>query len=187
VKAFYHCVICACLIVVAGLAAAQDVASGPESGSKVQELKVYDATGAHKEKEVDYAADRKHKPTIYLFINAEKFDRPMNRFMKTLDSAVKKDFEGAYVVAVWVGGEPDKVKELLTRVQQSVQYEATALTLSTGDKEGPKGWGVNADARLTAVVATKGKVAAQFGYQSVNETDVPKVKEALEKAIQAKE
>ena len=175
-----------CLFLLAGVARAQDVSSGPESGTKVPELKVYDATGAHKEKDVDYSADRKDKPTVYLFINAEKFDRPMNRFMKTLDGAVKKDFEGAYVVAVWVGGDADKTKELLPRVQQSVQYEATALTLFAGDKEGPKGWGVNADVRLTAVVANKAKVTARFGYQSVNETDVPKVKEALEKAIKVK-
>jgi hypothetical protein len=164
----------------------QDVTSGPEKGEQVPELKVFDATGAHKDKEADYAADRKDKPTVYLFVNAEKFDRPMNRFMKGLDAAVKKDFEGAYVVAVWVGEDADKTKELLPRVQQSVQYELTALTLYEGAKEGPKGWNVNADAHLTAVVANKGKVAATFGYQSVNETDVPKVKEALAKAIKEK-
>jgi hypothetical protein len=174
------------VLLIAGAAArADDLASGPEKGAKVPELKVYDATGANKEKEVDYAAERKDKPTVYLFIDAEKFDRPMNRFMKTLDGAVKKDFEGAYVVAVWLTGDADKTKEFLPKVQQSVQYEATALTLFA-DKAGPKGWGVNADAHLTAVVANKGKVTATFAYQSLNETDVPKVKEALEKATKAK-
>ena len=61
-----------------------------------------------------------------------------------------------------------------------------------GDIEGPvpsgaprdeTGWAVNADAHRTAVVANKGKVAATFGYRSINETDVRKVKEALAKAI----
>jgi hypothetical protein len=174
------------LVLLPAVAPAQDVTSGPDKGVKVPELKVYDATGAHKAKEVDYAADRKDKPTVYLFVNADKFDRPMNRFMKALDGAVKKDFEGAYVVAVWVGGDADKTKELLPRVQQSVGYEVTALTLFAGAKEGPKGWNVNADAHLTAVVANKGKVMATFGYQSINETDAPKVKEALEKAIKGK-
>jgi len=174
------------LLVFAVPARGQDVTSGPDKGAKVPELKVFDATGAHKDKEADYAADRKDKPTVYLFVNAEKFDRPMNRFMKALDGAVKKDFEGAYVVAVWVGGDADKLKEFLPRVQQSVQYEATALTFYDGAKEGPKGWNVNADAHLTAVVANKGKVTATFGYQSINDTDVPKVKEALEKAIKEK-
>ena len=101
-------------IVLSGglLALAQDVESGPEKGAKVPALKVFDATGENKDKNVDYAAARKSKPTVYLFINAEKFDRPMNRFMKTLDGAIMKDFEDAYVVAVWVNGDADKVKEL---------------------------------------------------------------------------
>ena len=162
---------------------AQEVITGPEQGATVPALKVFDATGTHKDKEVDYAAERAGKPTVYLLIDAEKFDRPMNRFMKTLDGIVAKDFEGAYVVAVWLTSDPDKTKSLLPQVQQSVQYEAMALTLFPGAKEGPKGWGVNADAHLTAVVANKGKVAATFGYRSINETDVPKVKEALKKAI----
>ncbi len=174
------------VLVLAPPAWAQDITSGPDKGAKVPALKVYDATGEHKDKEVDYAADRKDKPTVYLFISAGKFDRPMNRFMKALDGAVKKDFEGAYVVAVWVGGDADKTKEFLPRVQQSVQYAGTALTLYDGAKEGPKGWNVNADARLTAVVANKGKVTATFGYQSVNETDAPKVSEALRQALKGK-
>jgi hypothetical protein len=169
----------------AGPARAQDVPSGPEPRAKVPALKVYDATGAHKEKDVDYAAERKDRPTVYLFINAEKFDRPMNRFMKTLDGIIHKDFEGAYVVAVWLTGDADKTKELLPRVQRSVGYEATALTVFA-DKAGPQGWFVNTDTHLTAVVAARGKVAATFGYRSINETDVPRVKEALAKAVQGK-
>jgi hypothetical protein len=167
-------------------AAAQDVASGPETHAKVPALKVFDATGVHKDKEADYAGSRKGKPTVYLFINAERFDRPMNRFMKTLDGVVAKDFEGVYVVAVWLTADTDKTKKLLPRVQQSVGYEATALTVVAGTAEGPKGWNINADAHLTAVVANKGKVAATFGYRSINETDVPKVKEELKKTLKGK-
>jgi hypothetical protein len=165
---------------------AQDVASGPDKGEKVPELKVYDATGPHKEKDVNYAADRKEKPTVYLFIRYDKFDRPMARFMKEFDKVVKKDFEDAYVVAVFVTEDVDKTKEHLPRIQQSVQYESTALTCFTGGKDGPKGWNVNSDAHLTAVIANKGKVASTFGYQSINDTDVPKVVEALKKARDAK-
>jgi hypothetical protein len=180
-------VLCAAFFLFLSSAAARadDLTSGPEKGAKVPALKVYDVTGENKEKDVDYAAERKDKPTVYLFINAEKFDRPMNRFMKTLDETVKKDFEGVYVVAVWLTGDADKTKEFLPKVQQSVKYEATALT-AFPDKAGPKDWNVNADAHLTAVVANKGKVTATFAYQSLNETDVPKVKEALEKAIKGK-
>ena len=164
---------------------AQEMMSGPDKGVAAPALKVFDATGAFKDKEADYAADRKDRPTVYLFINAEKFDRPMNRFMKELDAAVKKDFEEGYIVAVWVTGDADKTKELLPKVQQSVQYEVTALTVFSG-QEGPTGWNVNADCHLTAVVAYKGKVAATFGYQSINETNVAQVKATLEKTIKGK-
>jgi hypothetical protein len=167
-------------------ASAQDVVSGPAAGEKVPALKVFDATGENADKDVDYAAERKDKPTVYLFVRADKFDRPMNRFMKTLDAAVKKDFGDAYVVAVWLTDDVAKAKELLPRVQQSVGYGATALTCYAGGAEGPKGWGVNADAHLTAVLANKGKVAAAFGYRSVNETDVPAVRDALKKMREAK-
>ena len=182
-----------CLLVVVLVASlaprsgAQDISSGPEKGKAVPALKVYDATGAHKEKEVDYAAERKDKPTVYLLVRADKFDRPMNRFMKTLDDALVKDFKDVYVVAVWLTEDVDKTKEFLPRVQQSVGYQQTALTCFTGDaKDGPKDWNVNGDAHITAVLANKQKVAATFGYNTVNETDVKKVVEALKKAVEEK-
>lgn len=163
----------------------QDVVSGPDKGAAVPALKVDDLTGAHKDKAVDYAAERKDKPTVYLLVRADAFGRPMNRFMKGLDDAVKKDFEEAYVVAVWLTDDATKTKELLPRVQQSVGYAATALTCFDG-KDGPKGWNANADATLTAVVASKGKVAATFGYNSVNETDVRAMRAALQNVYEKK-
>jgi hypothetical protein len=167
-------------------AIAQDLVSGPEKGSKVPALKVFDVTGLKKEKEADYAAERREQPTIYLFVSADKFDRPMNRFMKELDTAIIKDLGEAYVVAVWLTPDTDKTKEYLPKVQQSVQYGVTALTVFPGDKEGPKPWKVNGDAHLTAVLAHEGTVVATFGYRSLNETNVPMVIAALKKAIQKK-
>ncbi len=180
-----HCLLVLPLLLVALSARADDVASGPATGANVPAAKVFDATGPHKDKQVDYAADRKDKPTIYLFIQSDKFDRPMNRFMKTLDDQVKKDSEDAYVVAVWLTDDTDREKEKLPRIQQSVQYQSTALTIFAG-KDGPKGWNVNPDAHLTVVIANKGKVAQSIGYRTVNATDVPKVREALRKALDKK-
>ena len=177
------------LLALLGLVApapAQGVSSGPAAGEKVPALKVFDATGENADKDVDYAAERKDKPTVYLFVRADKFDRPMNRFMRALDAAVQKDFPDAYVVAVWLTDDAAKTKELLPRVQQSVVYGATALTCYAGGAGGPKGWGVNADAHLTAVLANMGKVAATFGYRSLNETDVPALRDAVKKMREAK-
>ena len=149
-------------------------------------LKVFDATGPNKGKEVDYAAERKQKPTIYIFIQAEKWDRPMARFLRELDGALQKQNEDSSVVAVWLTDNPDKTKEYLPVAQQSLQYQKTALTCFTGEKAGPKDWNINALAHLTAVVTTKGKVASTFGYRSINETDAPAVQNAYTKALKDK-
>src|SRR5262249_17020 len=133
------------VLLCSAVARAQDVQSGPDKGKAVPELKVHAVTGPVEGKELDYAAERKKKPTVYLFVNAEKWDRPMGRFVRALDDAVQK-MDGAAVVAVWVGGDADKNKEYLPNAQKSLNLKATALTAFTGDKEGPKGWNVNADA-----------------------------------------
>ena len=165
---------------------AQEVASGPEKGKPVPALKVFDATGTHEGKDVDYTAERKDKPTIYLLVNADQFSRPMARFMRLLDEKVTKDGEPRYIVAVWVGGDKDKNKEYLPRAQMSLKLESTAMTAFMGDKAGPEGWTLNEDAHLTAVVAVKGKVAVTFGYTSINDTDVKAVHEALIKIAPVK-
>jgi hypothetical protein len=162
------------------LAWAGEVPSGPEKGKGVPALKVFAATGPHKGKDIDYAAERGKKPTVYVFIPADKWSRPVARFLKKLDEAVPKVDEDAAVVAVWLTDDPAKTKEYLPRAQQSLEFQATALTCFTGAE--PKGWGINADAHATAVVAGRGKVAAVFGYGSVNETAVPAVRDALAKA-----
>jgi hypothetical protein len=165
----------------------QDVASGPEKGKEVPAaLKVFDATGAHAGKDVDYIAERKALPTIYVFVQADKWDRPMARFLKTLDEAVQKEGGDGHIVAVWLTAEADKSKEYLPKAQKSLQLQVTTLACFTGEKGGPEGWGINSDAHLTAVVAGDKKVTATFGYMSLNETDVPAVRDALKKILKKK-
>lgn len=179
------------LVVIVGLvlpcvAGAQDLPSGPDKDKKVPPLKVFDATGPNKDKEVDYAAERKDKPTIYILIQAEKWDRPMARFLRKLDQALNKEEEDSYLVAVWLTDSPEKTKEYLPVAQQSLQLQKTALACFTREKEEPKDWNINGDTNLTAVVTTKGKVISTFGYRSVNETDAPAVYEAYKKALKQK-
>jgi hypothetical protein len=160
----------------------QDLKSGPDKGKDVPSLEVFDVTGLNKGKELDYAAQRKEKPTIYLFIRADKWDRPMARFLKKVEEGLIKDEVEGIVVAVWLTDNVEKTKEYLSPVQQSLQFQITALACFPGAKAGPKAWNINEDAHLTAVVARQGKVAATFAFQSLNETNAPAVCEALQKA-----
>ena len=167
-----------CLFAFAPFAFA-DVESGPKVGEKITELKALGVIGLQVGKEADFAAERKDEVTVYLFINAEKFDRPMNQFIKKLDAALPGISDKAASVGVWVNGDKDKLKDRLAAIQKSVMYENTSLAIYDGNVADLKGWAVNSSAHLTAVVVHKGKVLKSFAYESVNGTDVKAVEELL--------
>ena len=174
-----------CGLAIAGLTfgvAWADVESGPKAGEKVGELKAFGVVGKVEGKEADFAAERKDEPTVYLFVSAENFSRPMARFMRTLDGKLGEIDDKAAGVAVWLTEDADKSKEFLPRAQTSLKFDKTSLAV-VGDKSGPNGWGVNPDAHLTVVVANKGKVVKSFAYTTVNETDVRAVLAELKKAV----
>ncbi len=162
-------------------AVAQDVESGPKAGEKIVALKAFGLVGAVEGKEADFAAERKDEPTVYLFVQSEHFGRPMAQFIKGLDGKVKEANDKVAVVAVWIGDKAafEKNKDYLGRVQMSIKLENTAIAALDGEKSGPNGWGINADAHLTVVVADKGKVKKTFAFVSVNGTDVRPVLAAV--------
>jgi hypothetical protein len=168
------------LIVSATSARAAEPISGPEPGRKIAPLKVFAATGPKEGKELDYAAERGEKPTVYVLIR--DWDRPVARFLKALDVAVKEESDQALVVAAWLTDDREATKKYLPLAQQSLKLEVTPLVVALAEKPGPDDWDINPDARITVVVAKRGKVTARFGYLSINETDVRRVRAALREA-----
>jgi hypothetical protein len=156
-----------------------DVESGPKAGAKVEALKVLNVVGEHEGKEVDFVAERKDSTTVYLFVNAEKFDRPMNQFIKGLDAKLPDLGDGLSTIAVWYGGDHEKTKTFLPRVQMSVMYANTSLSAYEGEISNLVGWDVNTSAHLTVVVVSKAKVVKSFAYETVNGEDVKAVVEEL--------
>jgi hypothetical protein len=158
------------------------VESGPSAGSKLEALKVVTATGDNAGKEADYAKERKDKPTIFVFVQADKWDRPTARFLRALDEALVKDHKDVQVIAVWLTDDVAKAKEYLPKAQESLKLSQTTFAVHPGEKSGPAGWGINADAHVTAVVAQDQKVTASFGFGSLNETDAPAVLKKIKAA-----
>ncbi|HVA47309.1 MAG TPA: hypothetical protein VNH11_13150 [Pirellulales bacterium] len=159
------------LFLVPSLVRAQDLLSGPDVGQPVPGLSVLAATGSNAGNEIDYADQRKEKPTVYVFIQADKWDRPVARFLSGLDEAMPKISQEAYVVATWLTADQEKTKQYLPVAQQSLRLANSALTQFTG-ASGPAAWKLHSGAHVTAVVVVKGTVAANFAYRSVNETVV---------------
>jgi len=172
----------ATIIFVTSVARA-DIESGPNVGTAVTALKVFAATGDHAGKELDFAADRGAKPTVYVFIPYDRFDRPLARLLKTLEKSVIEAGNEATVVTVFLADDEAAAKDRLPKVQMSLQFTSNPLAIFPSMKQGPEGWQVNTDAQLTALVVKDGKVAAKFGYRSANETVAPEIVEALKKTI----
>lgn len=164
------------------LTARADVVSGPKAGEKVADFKVFGVVGLIEGKEGSYVAERKDAPTVYVFVQQEHWSRPMARFLKELDAKGKEANDKAAVAAVWLTEKPDAAKEYLPKAQMSLSFANTSLGVFEGEKSGPKDWGINADAHCTVVVTHKGKVVESIPLQSVNETDVKQVVEALKKS-----
>jgi hypothetical protein len=167
------------VVLLAGGTLRAQVESGPKEGARVPAVKVAVATGDAAGKDLDFAAERKDKPTIYVFVRADAWDRPMARFLREIDQTLAKDRTDVQVVAVWLTEDAAKSKEYLPRAQESLKLSQTTFAVYPGEKSGPEGWGLNSEARLTAVVAQDGKVTASFGFGSLNETDAPAVLKKL--------
>lgn len=132
--------------------------------------------------QTDVAQSSSAKPIVYLLIPSARWDRPVARFMKTLDDKLPGYSATAEVRAIWLSVESDATKEYLPRVQQSLQLQKTGLGVYA-DTEGPEGWQTGGDVQMVAVVVHHGKVFSRFPYGSVNETDVPQVGEAVAKSL----
>jgi hypothetical protein len=172
------------LVLVAGLllpatALRADPDSGPAAGSKLAPLKALAAYGDDAGKEVDFAAKRRGKSTVFVFVQADKWDRPMYRFLRTLDELLKKDRTDVSVVAVWLSDDADKAKAYLARAEPTLKMLSQTTFGIHGSKNGPKVWNVNPDAHLTAVVVEGDKVSVSVGLTSVNETDAKDVVKKL--------
>lgn len=155
------------------------IESGPAVDSALPELKADAATGDAAGKKVTFTTTRRAKPTIYVFIRADKFDRPIARYLKGLDRALVELAKDAHVVAVWLTEDAEKTRDYLPKVQQSMKFEATTLAFYGDDKNGPNAWALNDRAHVTTIVTDGAKVKARFAEQSLNETNVPEVTAAL--------
>ena len=156
-----------------------DVVSGPGEGNAVEKFKVVVVAGESSGKEVDFVTERKEKSTIFVFVLADKFSRPMVRFIKVLDDKLKADRTDVDIVAVWLTEDAAKSQDYLPKAFGSLKTERTAWSVFPGEKTGPNNWGINPDADITVVVSDGAKAKFSKGYLSINETEVPKVFEAL--------
>jgi hypothetical protein len=162
-------------VIAAQAAAVAQTNSGPSVGSKLEPLNVKAITGSNAGETIDFVKAREGKPTVYVFIQADKWDRPVARFLKTLDQDLGMDRQEVAIITTWLTDDVEKTSEYLPRAQQSINLSQTTLAVYPGDKGGPPGWSINDSFHLTAIIAAGNRVVASFAYRSLNETNVPEV------------
>ena len=118
-----------CFALIPTAACLGQVESGPEPGAKAGPLEVIAVAGEYAGRGLDIVAERGDRPTALLFIQAEFWDRPIGRFVRTLDDRLVSGIPGAEdaaAVAVWLTDDAEGSKEYLPKVEAAAR---TALAL----------------------------------------------------------
>jgi hypothetical protein len=161
-----------------------DVESGPKVGDAVSALKVQAVNNGALAEAADLAAKREDHETVYVFLPKSKFDRPVGRFVKSLDTAMQKRqmlHPNLQIVLVWMTDDVTLGATRTSAIQMSLQLAASQWTVWNGEAKSPDGWVISDKAAVTVVVVHKKKVQATFGFDSVNDTVVPTVDAAVAK------
>ncbi len=151
---------------------------------ELKPFKVFVAAGANSGTEVDYVTQRKDQTTIYLFVAANDWARPVASYVRKLDKEIAAGVPGgedAAIVVVWLSDNAAKGKEYLPKAQMSLNLVRTDWTVFEGQKAGPDNWNVDIASSLTTVVTRGGKEIGRIRYKSVNEIDVPEALKLLKK------
>jgi hypothetical protein len=155
------------------------IESGLDAGAAVPALKVLVLADDDSYSESDVTAERDKKVSVYAFVQATEWTRPMARFVRGMDKLVSNAGNNARMTAVWLTDDQDQSRKYLPRGRNAMKLQATQFGVYDGDTDGPDGWNINSKAFITVVVCRGAKVTKSIAYVSVNETDVPTVAEIL--------
>ncbi|HET6422739.1 MAG TPA: hypothetical protein VFG20_03595 [Planctomycetaceae bacterium] len=161
-----------------------EVESGPKVGDTVPALKVQAVNNGALADAADLVAKREDQETVYVFLPKSKFDRPVGRFVKALDTAMQKRqmlHPNLQIVLVWMTDDVTLGATRTNAIQTSLQLAASQWTVWKDEATSPEGWVISDKAAVSVIVVHKKKVQATFGYDSVNDTVVPTIDAAVAK------
>lgn len=155
------------------------VFSGPQPGEKLTPFKVRAWSGRGAGEDIELA--KTTAPTLVVFVH--EVTRPAYQLIRPVDLyASKLAAKGLVTHFVWLTADKSKTEQFLTNAKQSLNLKSPIGILLDGI-EGPGNYGLNRKVTLTILVAKEGKTVANFAIIQPNETDAPKVLEALAKVM----
>jgi hypothetical protein len=157
------------------------VYSGPQPGEKLAPFKVLGFTGPQAGKQFDLIEQLGAAPTLLMFVH--EVTRPAAQLMRPLDLyGSKLAADGFATHFVWLAADRSATEDRLRGIQGSLQFKSP-ISISLDGLEGPGSYGLNRKVALTILVAKDNKVVANFAITQPNETDAPKILEAMAKLV----
>ncbi len=109
--------------------------------TKAKGFPAYAVTGDQSGQTVDFVAARKDEPTLYAFVQAEKWDRPLARLLRTIDEELPAidGAENLQIIAVWLTDDRTASKEYLPRARPPCNSARPPSPSSRGTASALKG------------------------------------------------
>jgi hypothetical protein len=121
--------------------------------------------------------DKSDAPTVLIFVH--EATRPGLQLMRPLDwYGQKLASEGVVTHFVWLTADRSKTEDWLRTARASLNLKSP-VSISMDGIEGPGSYGLNRKVTLTVLVAEESKVTANFAIVQPNETDAPKILDAM--------
>lgn len=150
----------------------EGLVAGPAVGATMPSLKIWQIVGEQREKQLDMQADVKSHPALLIFVQSDKWDRPVARILRQLDDAmveVRKTNAKARIEIVWISKDLDKAKEYLPKAAQSLKLQTSSWNCFPGDIYDAAGWQLSGDGALNLVIIKDGKVSWGRAYAAARE------------------
>lgn len=156
------------------------VFSGPQPGEKLTPFKVQ-PFGGRAAAEVDLIGAVKGGPCVLVFVH--EWTRPTLQLARPVDTfAAKWAADGLATHFIMLTADKGKTEQFLQGAKNSLNLKSP-VSISLDGLEGPGNYGLNRKMTVTILVAKDNKVVANFPIIQPNETDAPKVLEAMAKVL----
>ena len=154
------------------------IASGPEPGSALAELRVYAPAGARAGDTFDAAAAIGNAPGAILFVH--ELTRNTGPVIGGLDRfAGEYSLLGLRTFAVRLAADRTDAEAGMKRSSEAMRLH-NPIVISTDGAEGPGTYALNRKCTLTLVTCKDGKVVRSVGFTDPGRGDLPKLRELLE-------
>ncbi len=166
------------------LSAQEKQFSGPQLGEELSAFKILTVKSPDEVEEVIASSDTEKDATFIVFLH--KVNEPALGLMISLDwyAGKQKNLDSYYVL---LAEDRAATETQLKRWAERSFFNHASLSLSLDGPEGPGRYGLNRTVNMTVLVAKDNKVVNNFALLAPNNTDAPKILEALAKALGQKE